>query len=217
MKREAIFLMTFSPEELALIDRLASPEKIQTFLLDLPYSAEERYRSPRSVLRDRTAHCFDGALFAAAALRAIGYPPLIVEMLPNDRDDDHLIAVYKAGGYWGSVAKSNYAGLTYREPVHRTLRELVMSYFEQFYNVAREKTLRGYTFPMNLRAFDDVNWMGSDERLDRVADGLDRMRRVRILTRSMVRKLSLLDERSYKAGLAGANPDGLFRIKEKRC
>jgi hypothetical protein len=216
MKREAIFRTTFSPEELALIDRLASPEKIQTFLLGLPYSAEERYRSPRSVLRDRIAHCFDGALFAAAALRAIGYPPLIVEMLPNERDDDHLIAVYKAGRYWGSVAKSNYAGLTYREPVHRTLRELVMSYFEQFYNVAREKTLRGYTFPMNLRAFDDINWMGSDERLDDVADGLDRTRRVRILTLSMIRKLALLDERSYRAGLAGANPEGLFKIEEKR-
>ncbi len=117
--------------------------------------------APKSVtdVRERSltiavAHCFDGCLFAAAALRHIGYPPLIVELLPTDRDDDHLIAVYKLRGAWGAVAKSNFAGLTYREPIYRNLRELVMSYFEQYYNVAREKTLRGYTAPLDLRTFD---------------------------------------------------------------
>src|SRR5271169_1024186 len=101
MKPDHLFASTFPRKDLALLERLSTPFKIQSFLLSLPYSAEERYRSPRSVLRDGVAHCFDGALFAAAALRFVGYPPLIIDMLPNERDDDHIIAVYRIKGYWG--------------------------------------------------------------------------------------------------------------------
>ena len=136
--------------ELTQIKGLTSPSLIQTFLDAIPYSPDHFYRCPLRVIRDVKAHCFDGALFAAAMLCRIGYPPLILEMLPNARDDDHLLAVYRLQGCWGAVAKSNFSGLRYREPVYRTLRELVMSYFEQFYNVEREKTLRGYGLPMNL-------------------------------------------------------------------
>ena len=211
MREVKIFGAAFSPEELSVFRHLSTPFKIQTFLLDLPYSAEERYRSPRSVLRDRTAHCFDGCLFAAAALRYLGHPPLIVDLLPNARDDDHLIAIYTVERRWGAVAKSNFSGLTFREPIYRNLRELVMSYFEQFYNVQKEKTLRGYTLPLNLRRFDRLDWMGSDEHLEVIADRLDVIRRVSLLTRSMARRLSPLDERSYKAGLLGANWNGLYK------
>ena len=211
MAQQELFIKTFGREELALLKCLTTPFKIQTFLLDLPYSADERYRSPRSVIRDRTAHCFDGSLFAAAALRYIGYPPLIVDLLPNDRDDDHIIAVYRRQGRWGAVAKSNFSGLTFREPVYRTLRELVMSYFEQFYNVQREKTLRQYTVHLNLRSFDKLNWMGSDENLDAIAERLDEIRKISLLSPTMVRGLSPIDERSYQAGLLGANWDGLYK------
>ncbi|MFH1212857.1 MAG: hypothetical protein V1681_02115, partial [Candidatus Neomarinimicrobiota bacterium] len=140
--------------ELALLDGLDSPLKIQVFLDETPYSTEPIYRSPLSVLRDRKAHCFDGALFAAAALRRLSYPPLILEMLPNKRDDDHLLALYQKDGFWGAVAKSNFTGLRSREPIHRTLRELILSYFEDFFNIASEKTLRGYTLPLNLTTCD---------------------------------------------------------------
>jgi hypothetical protein len=211
MRPEPLFTKTFSREELAVLKGLSTPYRIQEFLLSLPYSAEERYRSPKSVLADRVAHCFDGALFAAAALRFNGYPPLIVDMLPNDRDDDHIVALYRKNGHWGGVAKSNFAGLTYREPIHRTLRELVLSYFEQFYNIQREKTLRAYTVPLNLRPFDRVNWMGSDEGLDAIGVRLDEIRKISLLTPAMVRGLSPLDERSYRAGLAGANWKGLYK------
>lgn len=207
-----IFRACFSPAELTILDSLGSPLKIQEFLWDLPYSADEFYRSPRSVLRDRKAHCFDGALFAAAALRRIGFPPLLVDMFPNDRDDDHVIALFKVGTFWGAVAKSNFAGLTYREPIHRNVRELVLSYFEHFYNVAREKTLRAYTVPVNLERFDRFNWMGSDEHLQRVADRLDRARKVKLLTPSMIRRLAPVDDRSYRAGLMESNPEGLFKV-----
>lgn len=210
-KRRKAFHTAFTTQQLRLLDELSTPAAIQAYLLALPYSAEERYRSPRTVLVDHVAHCFDGCLFAAAALRYLGYPPLIVELLPSERDDDHLIAVYRRCGGWGAVAKSNFAGLTYREPIYRSLRELVISYFEQYYNVTREKTLRGYTTPLDLRSFDRLNWMGSDDNLESIALRLDRMRKVRLITAAQARNLSLLDERSYQAGLLGANPAGLFK------
>lgn len=211
MVRERIFETAFSRKEREILARLTTPHKIQEFLLGLPYSADDRYRCPRSVLRDRTAHCFDGSLFAAAALRYIGYRPLIVDMLPNERDDDHLLAVFRLNGFWGAVAKSNFSGLTYREPIHRTIRELVLSYFEQFYNVRREKTLRKYTLPLDLRAFDRLDWMGSDEHLDAIATRLDEVRAIPLLNRSMIRRLSPIDTRSYEAGLLGANWKGLYK------
>jgi len=111
------------------MERLSTPNKIQTFIDELAYSADGTYRCPLRVLRERIAHCFDGALFAAAALRHLSYPPLILYIISNDRDDDHLLALFKRDGRWGAVAKSNVVGLRFREPIYRTLRELVMSYF----------------------------------------------------------------------------------------
>lgn len=108
------------------------------------------------------------------------------------------------------MAKSNFVGLRFREPIYRTLRELVMSYFEQFYNVEREKTLRSYTVPLNLKAFDRFNWMMSDEPLERIGQRLDEIRKIRVLTRRMIAGLSPIDERSYRAGLFGANRTGLY-------
>jgi len=201
--------------ERRILGRLTTPGKIQAFLDKLAYSTEETYRCPLRVLRERVAHCYDGALFAAAMLRRLGHPPLILEMLPNRRDDDHLLALFKQDGHWGAVSKSNFVGLKFREPVYRTLRELIMSYFEQFYNLEREKTLRGYTPPLDLRAFDRHGWMVKDEPLDWIAEKLDRMRRVRVLTPKMAKRLSPLDTRAYQAGLLGANQRGLYRPSPK--
>ncbi len=198
-------------QEQQLLASLNSPAGIQAFLDSVRYSSESIYRCPLQVLRQRIAHCFDGALFAAAALRQIGYPPVILEMLPNDRDDDHLLALYKQDGCWGAVAKSNFVGLRYREPIFRTLRELVLSYFEQYYNLAREKTLRGYTMPLNLSAFDKFDWMTSDTHLERIADRLDQIQRRFLLTPKMIAGLAMVDERAYRAGLQGADEAGLHK------
>jgi len=197
------------------IEQLTTPYEIQAFLDGFPYRAEVIYRCPLRVFRERIAHCFDGALFAAAMLRRLGQSPMVLEMLPNDRDDDHMLALYKRDGHWGAVAKSNFVGLRFREPIYRTLRELVMSYFEQFYNMEHEKTLRSYTVPLNLKDFDRFNWMTCDEPLERIGQRLDKNRQVRILTRRMVAGLSLIDERSYKAGLLGANERGLYSPRQK--
>ena len=136
---------------------------------------------------------------------------MILDMVPNARDDGHVLALCKQDGHWGAVAKSNFAGLRFREPVYRTLRELVMSYFEQYYNVEREKTLRAYSVPLDLTRHDHLHWMISDDALERLADRLDRARRVPLLTPAMARKLALVDDRSYEAGLLGAYGPGLYR------
>ncbi|MBN1895988.1 hypothetical protein JW906_15995 [bacterium] len=199
-----------SDEEREAVAELSSPFKIQSLLDTFIYSPDSFYRCPLRVLRERTAHCFDGALFAAAMLRRIGFPPLILEMLPNERDDDHLLAVFKLERHWGAVAKSNFTGLRYREPIFRTLRELVISYFESYFNLAGEKTLTGYTAPLNLRIFDSSFWMLRDEPLERIADHLDTLRRYRILTQPMEKRLSPVDPRTMKAGLLDSNEAGLY-------
>jgi hypothetical protein len=147
----ADFLDQLTDHERQTLAGLDSPAAIQAFLDDIPYSTDDFYRCPLRVLRERTAHCFDGALFGAAALRRLGYPPLILDMLA-ERDDEHLLALYRVDSHWGAVAKSNFAGLRFREPVYRSLRELVMSYFEDYFNADGEKTLRGYTVPLDLSA-----------------------------------------------------------------
>ena len=200
--------------EKRLLDSLSGPAHIQAFLNTIPYSENDFYRCPLRVLRERKAHCFDGALFAAMALRRIGHPPQLLELIPNERDDDHLVALFKLEGHWGAVAQSNYTGLRYREPVYRSLRELVMSYFEDFFNPIGEKTLRGYRGPINLQVFDRLEWMAGDSGLEALADGLDRYQMHPVITDAMAARLVPADERSLRAGLLGSNPAGLFKVPD---
>jgi hypothetical protein len=200
--------------DLPLPSGLDSPADIQTFLDGIAYSAEPVYRCPGSVLRDHKGHCFDGAVLAAAALRRIGFPPLIVDLLPwEGHDDDHVLAVFKIDAHWGAVAKSNFVGLRYREPVYASLRELVMSYFEPFFNLAREKTLRAYTVPLNLARFDRRRWTTRDETMEDIATRLDQIRKHEVLAPGMAERLALLDQRSFEAGLLGALPEGLRNVE----
>src|SRR5689334_15894242 len=178
--------------------RLSTPAAIQAYLDATPYSAEDRYRCPLSVVRDRKAHCFDGAVFAAAMLRRLGHPPRIVDLLPNARDDDHMLALFKVDGYLGAVAKSNFSGLRYREPIFRTLRELVLSYFEDYFNSSGEKTLRAYTVSLNLARFDKQNWQTDDATMDTIADALDHIRKVTLITKRMERGLLAVDPLALK-------------------
>ena len=210
------FELSLSKAEKRLLLRLETPDKIQLFLDGLAYGTETVYRSPLRVLRERTCQCFDGAVLAAALLHRLGYPGVIVDLLPNDRDDDHVLALFKRTGHWGAIAKSNFAGLRFRESVYRNLRELIMSYFEHYYNLHREKTLRGYTRPLDLKTFDSHEWMTRDETMDMIARRLDEVRRVPLLTRPMIARLSLIDVRSCRAGLLGANMAGVSRPPRKK-
>jgi hypothetical protein len=191
------------------LPRLASPARIQSFLDDLAYSTEHHYRSPASVLRDRMAHCFDGAVFAAAALARIGHEPMLLD-LEAVRDDDHVLAVYRVDGCWGALAKSNCSGLRWREPVYRTPRELAMSYFEDYFNVRGERTLRRFSSPVSLARFGD-GWLTDDAAMEAIADRLIDSKHHELLTKAQARRLARVDERTMKAGFLGSDPDGLYQ------
>jgi hypothetical protein len=204
----------FTPDQRLQWSNLDHPAKIQAFLDATPYSAEDRNRSPLQVMQDRQAHCLDGALFAAAALRRLGHAPRLVDLYPDPgMDDDHVLAIFQRDGRYGAVAKSNFTGLRYREPVFRGLRELVMSYFEDFFNVNGVKTLRTYTRPLSLKAFDRLHWEWTEAGADAIEQRLLDLKRIPLLTAEMAAAFSPMDELSYKAGMLNVNYQGLYKPK----
>jgi hypothetical protein len=196
--------MGFSPRELRTLRSLDSPIKIQRFLDRLPYHHAKTVWSPRVVLRERTAHCLEGAIFAAAALRVNGGAPLLWD-IEAVRDDDHVLALYRVRGHWGAIATSNYSGLRFREPVYRTLRELAVSLFDDYFNYGGERTMRAYTTrPVDLRRFDSRAWMTSEDDLWYIPEHLCTIRHTSILQPWMKDRLNRVGDRSLKAGLQGA-------------
>ncbi|MGD0200250.1 MAG: hypothetical protein ABSD27_05805 [Bryobacteraceae bacterium] len=197
----------FQRTELEVLRRLSTPSKIQRFLdCEVAYNTEPHgatCRSPRRVLRDRLAYCLEGALFAAAAMRVQGFPPLVLD-LEAVRDDDHVLAIYRLRGHWGAVAQSNYSGLRFREPIYRSLRELAISYFEDYYNLKAEKTLRGYSRPVNLARFDRIAWMTAEEDLWVISDYLFTVAHRPLLPSGAERRLDRVDDRLFRAGLLGS-------------
>jgi len=196
----------FDAGEMLVLKTLKTPEKIQRFLdSEIAYNKEpdgETIRSPRRVLRDKVAHCLEGALLAAAALRVHGSSPLLLD-LETVHDDDHVLAVFKQHGHWGAIAKSNYSGLRFREPVYRNLRELVMSYFEVYFNASREKTLRNYSRPVDLSRFDGIGWMTAEADLWVISEHLTNIPHVPLLRNGAARRLARVDDRLFAAGLVG--------------
>jgi hypothetical protein len=203
---------TLTPDELDLFHSLDRPVKIQAFLDTIEYPATERNRCPLNVIHDRQGHCLDGALFAAAALRRLGYPPLLVDIFPDaGMDDDHVLAVFRKNECWGAVAKSNFVGLRYREPVYRNLRELAMAYFEFYFNVNGVKTLRTFTRPLYLRRLDHQGWEYQDAGADAVERCLLGQRRYPLISIDAAAGLELVDPLTYKAGTLATNPAGLYQ------
>jgi hypothetical protein len=189
--------------EAGFLSRLSPPWRIQKFLDGLDYDvAGAACRSPRRVLRERVVQCMDGALFAAAALRLQGHRPLLLD-LEAVFDDDHVLALFRQDGCWGSIARSNYSGLRFREAIHPTIRSLVLSYFESYFNLRRQKTLRRYSRPVNLSRFDRLDWMTTEEDLWAIPEYLADIPHRRLLPGRIERRLSPVDRRMFEAGLVG--------------
>jgi hypothetical protein len=193
---------TFTPAELRKLRSLKNPYGIQRFLDNIPYHLADAAWAPRYVLRENTAHCFEGAMLAAAALRVNGYPPLIFD-LEAENDTDHVVAIYRENGHWGAIAKSNYSGCRFREPVHRSLRELALSYFEGYFNLRRERSLRRFSCPVNMARFDRLQWMTTEKPLWFVANYLFDVHHYPLISRAMAKRLHRLDDRSFRAGCLG--------------
>lgn len=189
--------------ELATLKRLSTPIKIQDYLDSLPINWEhngETYMSPRRVLREKKAHCLEGALLAAAALWIAGKKPLLLD-LKTSGDEDHVVALYRESGRWGAISKTNHATLRFRDPVYLTIRELVLSYFHEYFNdTTGKKALRSYsTTPLDLRKFG-TSWVTTQEDLYSIVDAIDRARHTRIMPERTVRKLRKADAMERRAG-----------------
>jgi len=205
--------ISWTTEEKEFLNRFNDPWSIQVFLDSIDYNPSYECRSPRWVIRKRSAHCFEGALFAAAVLDFLGYKPLIVDMKAFN-DDDHVISVFREDGYWGAVAKSNFTSLRFREPVYRSLRELIMSYFDFFFNLNGDKSLRSYSLPFDLTLFNKRNWATTDEDLEYIGDKIESLYHFPVVPEKMIKKLNIASESMLNAGLLGSKPEGLFKPKK---
>lgn len=197
----------WSKNEKAVFRKLRRPEAIQRYLdEEIGYNLEPDgpcCYSPRLVMRHGVAHCMEGALLAASALRQLGHPPLLMD-LEAVRDDDHVLAIFREHGHWGAIGKSNYSGLRYREPVYRTLRELALSYFEHYFNLKKEKGLRGFGGPVRLARFDRQGWETAEEQPWYIPEYLVTIRHTPLLAPPMRVRRYHVDDRLYNAGRLGA-------------
>jgi len=196
---------------------LDRPFAIQEYLDSMPYIAEERNRSPLNVMLDGQCHCLDGGFLAALALWRIGFKPLLIDLVPDPgMDDDHVLALYQVDGRWGAVAKSNYVNLGFREPVYRNLRELVITYFEHYVSVHQEKTLRGYTRPLDASRYTHLNWAWDEEGANRLYyKHFYGRKTIPLITPRMAERLHRVTDRVYAAERLYTNLNESFGKREK--
>ena len=196
-------MLGLDKKEMKILRSLNTPGKIQDFLNRIPINFEEKgdtCMSPRMVLKNKKAHCVEGAMLAAAALRLNGEKPLVVDMTATKKDFDHVICVFKKNGKWGCVSKTNHAILKYREPVYKSIRELIMSFFHEYFDDDGKKNLRSYSLPVDLSRFDHLNWMASEEDVWFIPEYLANVRHFPILTRSHISGLRKADDIEIEAG-----------------
>ncbi|MDP2628522.1 MAG: hypothetical protein Q8P15_01340 [Nanoarchaeota archaeon] len=193
----------FNKKEITILKKLNTPSKIQDFLEELEINFEKNGDtcvSPKKVLETGKAHCIEAAIFACAALKMNNYPPLVVDLTANDKDYDHVIAVFKKGKFWGAISKSNRAILKYRDPIYKSIRELVMSYFNEYFTDDGKKTLRSYSMPVNLDKFNKLNWMCSDENIWFIPEYLLEVKHFPIVSKKQVHSLRKTEAIEVHAG-----------------
>lgn len=171
-------MFALEAKELKILKGLSSPKKIQDFLDNLPTNFEkkgETIMSPRRVLRAKKGHCLEGALFAGAAQWINGELPLLMDFKSAPEDEDHVVALYKRNGYWGAISKTNRSILRFRDPIYRTIRELALSYFHEYFMFEDgKKTLVSYSKPLNLKQIG-TKWITDEKNLWQISDALDAM------------------------------------------
>jgi len=191
-----------SKGEFAVLRRLNTPRKIQAFLYGLRQNFEpqgDTCHGVREVLRTRRAHCIEGALVAAAALWVHGEPPLLLDMRAV-RDYDHVVALFRRRGCWGAISKTNGATLRWRDPVYRSLRELMMSFVHEYTNRREHKTLREYSRPFDLRVMPVSAWVTPRKQAWAVAERLDKLPHYPLMTPAGVRALVRRDPFERRIG-----------------
>lgn len=189
-------IIGLTPDELAIFAKLTSPEKIQTFVSAIPHNFErngDSCMSVREVLAKRRAHCIEGAIVAALALWVHGERPLLMDLVAGGGDFDHVVTLFKRNGCWGAISKGNHAYTLYRDPVYRTLRELAMSYFHEYYDLRGKKTLREYSLPFDIRKYKSEDWITGVDAW-RLAEDIGSVRHFPLVTQHQVLSLRGIDE-----------------------
>jgi hypothetical protein len=195
-------MLTFIKKEKILLQKLNTPAKVQDFLNGLRFNFEEKgetLKSPVMVLRTKSAHCIEGAILGAYILSLYGFPPLVLHLQTTKEDFDHVIAPFMVNGLWGALSKTNHAVLRYREPIYKNIRELIMSYFHEYFLDNGKKTLRKYSKPLNLNIFEK-NWAVLDGDLWGIDEELDKIKHYDIVPKSHIKKLRKADKVEIKAG-----------------
>jgi len=195
-------MYNLSKKEEKLLRSLNTPKKIQDFLNKIPINFEEKgdtCYSVSKVLKEGKCHCIEGAFLAAFCLKLQGKKPLVIDLKTTKDDFEHVLCVFKQDGKWGSISKTNHAVLRYREPVYNSIRELVMSFFHEYFDNKGRKTLRSFSNPINLDKFGD-KWITSNENLWKIHDALDKVKHYPILNRKQIAGLRRADKIEIKAG-----------------
>ena len=195
-------MLVFTKKEKDLIKKLNTPAKVQDFLNTLSFNFEENgetLKSPILTLRARRAHCMEGALLGAYILSCHGYKPLILNLETSSGDFDHVIALFKEDGRWGALSKTNHAVLRYREPVYKNVRELVLSYFHEYFLDSGVKTLRRYSRPLDLNVFEK-NWEAMEGNLWGIDQELDKIKHYDVASKKTLKKLRKVDKIEIEAG-----------------
>lgn len=200
----------WTPFERNFLKRLNTPEKIQRYLDQLDYNPCDDAISPRYVMITNDGHCLEGGLLAACALELQGHPPLMVN-LQAQNDDHHAVTVYKTKTGWGCVSKSNTALLRGRDPVYRDVRELVMSYFDFYFNLDGEKALFAYSQPINLNRYNHLEWRTTDDNLVEMGMSFNDCPHQRLLDKKVLKKLPRASSKVMEACFLGSDPDGLYK------
>jgi hypothetical protein len=195
--------------EKQFLKKLNNSQKIQCYLDDMVYNIHDAAISPRYVMLTNDGHCLEGGLLAAAALEFHGHQPLMIS-LQAERDDHHVITVYKTKTGWGSLSKSNTTLLRGRDPIFRNIRELVMSYFEFYFNVKGQKSLYAYSNPINLNNYNHWNWRTTDDDLHKMGQSFSNETHYELLSIRELKKLPKVPKKIQDAWFLGANPDGFY-------
>jgi hypothetical protein len=191
-----------SPSERKVLAKLSTPRKIQGYLDTLPINFEtgkETYMSPRRLMRNKTAHCFEGALLAAAALAYHGKKPLLLDLVTIARDEDHVVALFVENGLWGAISKTNHPILRYRDPVYKSVRELAMSYFHEYIMDDGTKSLRRFSKEFDLSRYSPPKWVTAEKDLFWLVDALDGSRHFDVAPNTAIRKLRKASKLEVKA------------------
>ncbi|MSR87681.1 MAG: hypothetical protein EXS69_00720 [Candidatus Zambryskibacteria bacterium] len=188
-------------KEWQLLKSLNTPAKVQDFLNSLKFNFEkngETHRSVSEVLKSNEAHCFEGALVASAALWIQGRKPMLLDLVTVHPDFDHVVALFKEGEFWGAVSKTNHGVLRYREPIYKSIRELSMTYFHEYFLSNGKKTLRKFSKPFDLSL--NAEWLTTRDNLAWLAHKLDCSPHFNILSPKQIRNLRKADKVEIEVG-----------------